>query len=145
MGKADDATATFKKGFNCSQAILAAFSADFGLDPVMAYRVADGFGRGMGHMGETCGAVTGAFMVLGLRYGMTVLDGSQSHKEAFARVQEFARKFRELNGSIVCRDLLGFDINDREAFREARKNGIPQKICPKLVHDAAEIVESLIK
>jgi C_GCAxxG_C_C family probable redox protein len=145
MGKADEATATFKEGFNCSQAILASFSSDFGLDPVMAYRVGAGFGGGMGHMGETCGAVTGAFMVIGLKYGMTVLDGSQSHRDAFDKVQEFAEKLRALNGSIVCRDLLGFNINDREAFREARKSGIPQKICPKLVRDAADIVESLIK
>jgi C_GCAxxG_C_C family probable redox protein len=145
MGKADEAMITFQEGFNCSQAILSAFSGDFGLDPIMAYRVAAGFGGGMGHMGETCGAVTGAFMVIGLKYGMTVLDGSQSHRDAFAKVREFAEKFRAQNGSIVCRDLLGFDINDWEAFCEARKNGIPQKICPKLVCNAAAIVESLIE
>jgi C_GCAxxG_C_C family probable redox protein len=145
MGKADEAMITFEEGFNCSQAILSAFSGGFGLDPIMAYRVAAGFGGGMGHMGETCGAVTGAFMVIGLKYGMTVLDGSQSHRDAFAKVREFAEKFRAQNGSIVCRDLLGFDINDREVFREARRNGIPQKICPKLVCNAAAIVESLIE
>jgi C_GCAxxG_C_C family probable redox protein len=145
MVKADEAMITFQEGFNCSQAILSAFSGDFGLDPIMAYRVAAGFGGGMGHMGETCGAVTGAFMVIGLKYGMTVLDGSQSHRDAFAKVREFAEKFRAQNGSIVCRDLLGFDISDREAFREAKKNGIPQKICPKLVWNAAAIVEGLIK
>ncbi|MGD0856860.1 MAG: C-GCAxxG-C-C family protein [Dehalococcoidia bacterium] len=145
MGKADEAMITFEEGFNCSQAVLAAFSCDFGLDPIMAYRVAAGFGGGMGHMGEICGAVTGAFMVIGLKYGMTVLDGSQSHREAFAKVREFAEKFRTLHGSIVCRDLLGLDVNDRYALREASKKGIPQKICPKLVWDAAEIVEDLIK
>ena len=84
-------------------------------------------------------------MVIGLKYGMTVLDGSQSHRDAFAKVREFAEKFREQNGSTVCRDLLGLDINDRYALREARKNGIPQKICPKLVWNAAAIVESLIE
>jgi len=145
MGKADEAASTFNKGFNCAQAILAAFGSDFGLDPIMAYRVAAGFGGGMGHMGETCGAVTGGFMVIGLKHGMTVLDGSQSHRDAFDKVREFAEKFRALNGSIVCKDLLGFDINDRGAFREARKSGIPQKICPKLVWNAASIVESLIE
>jgi C_GCAxxG_C_C family probable redox protein len=145
MGKADEAMITFEEGFNCSQAVLAAFSGDFGLDPIMAYRVAAGFGGGMGHMGETCGAVTGAFMVIGLKYGMTVLDGSQSHRDAFAKVREFAEKFRAQNGSIVCRDLLGLDVNDRHALREASKKGIPQRICPKLVWDAASIVEGLIK
>ena len=143
MGKAEDARATFRHGYNCSQAVLATFGRDFGLDPVMAYRVAAAFGGGMGHMGETCGAVTGAFMVIGLKYGLTVTDGSQSHQGSFANVQEFVDKFKSLHGSIVCRELLGFDINNGEAFREARKNGIPQKICPKLVEDAAAIVEKL--
>jgi C_GCAxxG_C_C family probable redox protein len=144
MSKAENAGAIFRKGFNCSQAVLAAFAEEFGLDPVMAYRVAAAFGGGMGHMGETCGAVTGAFMVIGLKYGMTVADGSQSHHDAFHQVRAFSKKFKELNGSIVCREILGVDINDREAFREAVKKGIPQKICPKMVQDAAEIVESML-
>jgi C_GCAxxG_C_C family probable redox protein len=144
MGKAEDARATFRQGYNCSQAVLSAFSEEYGLDPVMAYKVAAAFGGGMGHMGETCGAVTGAFMVIGLKYGLTVTDGSQSHHGSFAAVREFADEFRSRHGSIVCRELLGVDINDREAFREAMKNGIPQKICPKLVEDAAAIVEKLI-
>lgn len=144
MNKTENARATFRKGFNCSQAVLSAFGEEFGLDPVMAYKVAAAFGGGMGHMGETCGAVTGAFMVIGLKYGMTVADGSQSQAETFRQVREFVEKFKSLNGSIVCREILGVDINDNEAFREAMKKGIPQKICPKLVQDAAEIVERLI-
>lgn len=144
MSKAENARATFAKGFNCSQAILSSFGEEFGLDPVMAYKVAAAFGGGMGHMGETCGAVTGAFMVIGLKYGLTVADGSQSHWEAFSAVQDFVKEFKSRHGSIVCRDLLGFDITDRTLFREAIKQGIPQKICPKLVQDAAEIVETLI-
>ena len=144
MSKTEDARATFRKGFNCSQAVLSSFGEEFGLDPIMAYKVAAAFGGGMGHMGETCGAVTGAFMVIGLKYGLTVSDGSQSHKEAFSAVQDFVEQFKSRHGSIVCRDLLGFDINDNTAFREAKKQGIPQKICPKLVQDAAEIVETLM-
>ena len=144
MSKIEQSKTTFSQGFNCAQAVLSAFSPEFGLDPVMAYRVAAAFGGGMGHMGETCGAVTGAFMVIGLKYGMTVADGSQSHHDAFHQVREFSKTFKELNGSIVCREILGVDINDREAFREAVKKGIPQKICPKMVQDAAEIVESIL-
>jgi hypothetical protein len=79
-----------------------------------------------------------------LKYGLTVADGSQSHREAFSAVQDFVEQFKSRHGSIVCRDLLGVDIKDHNAFREAKKQGIPQKICPKLVQDAAEIVETLI-
>ena len=144
MSKAENAKTTFMKGFNCSQAVLSSFGEEFGLDPIMAYRVAAAFGGGMGHMGDTCGSVTGAFMVIGLKYGLTVADGSQSHKDAFTAVQDFVAQFKSRYGSIVCRDLLGFNISDRNAFREAMKQGIPQKICPKLVQDAADIVEGLI-
>jgi len=93
---------------------------------------------------RTIGAVTGAFMVIRLKYSLTVADGSQSHREAFSAVQDFVEQFKSRYGSIVCRDLLGFDISDRNTFREAIKQGILQKICPKLVPDAAEIVETLI-
>jgi C_GCAxxG_C_C family probable redox protein len=145
MSRSEIASATFRKGFNCAQAVLSSFGEEFGMDPVMAYRVAAAFGGGMGHMGDTCGSVTGAFMVIGLKYGLTVADGSQSHWEAFSAVQEFAEEFKSRNGSIVCREILGFDISDRAKFREAMKQGIPQKICPKLVRDAVEITEGLLQ
>jgi C_GCAxxG_C_C family probable redox protein len=145
MSKAENASATFMQGYNCAQAVLSSFGEDYGLDPVMAYRVAAAFGGGMGHMGDTCGAVTGAFMVVGLKYGLTVVDGSQSHWDAFSAVREFVEEFKSRNQSIVCREILGFDVSDRARFREAMKQGIPQKICPKLVRDAAEIVEGLLQ
>ena len=145
MSKSENASATFIKGFNCAQAVLSSFGEEFGLDPVMAYRVAAAFGGGMGHMGDTCGSVTGAFMVIGLKYGLTVADGSQSHWEAFSAVQEFVEEFKSRNGSIVCREILGIDISNRAKFKEAMKQGIPQKICPKLVRDAVEITEGLLQ
>ncbi len=145
MSRSDNAGATFGKGFNCAQAVLSSFGEEFGLDPVMAYRVAAAFGGGMGHMGDTCGSVTGAFMVIGLKYGLTVADGSQSHWEAFSAVQEFVEEFKLRNGSIVCREILGLDISNRAKFKEAMKQGIPQKICPKLVRDAVEITEGLLQ
>jgi len=147
MSKADDAVNIFISGFNCSQAILAAFGAEYGLDPLMAYRVGAAFGGGIGHLGETCGAVTGAVLVIGLHYGMTVNDGSQSNREAYDKVQQLAAEFKARNGTIKCRDLLGFDIDDRELFHAALKKGGPQGpqvVCPKAVRDAAEIVASLI-
>jgi len=144
MGRSDNASATFGKGYNCAQAVLSSFGEEFGLDPVMAYRVAAAFGGGMGHMGDTCGSVTGAFMVIGLKYGLTLADGSQSHWEAFSAVQEFVEGFKLRNGSIVCREILGIDISNRAKFKEAMKQGIPQKICPKLVRDAVEITEGLL-
>jgi C_GCAxxG_C_C family probable redox protein len=144
MGKAENAREMFKSGFNCSQAVLTSFAGDFGLDEANAKRVAAAFGGGMGHMGKTCGAVTGAIMVLGLRYGMTVNDGTQSNNTSYDKVQEFANKFRAKHGSITCLKLLGAGYESRKELLEAIDKGIPQKICPGLVYDAAAIVEALI-
>jgi C_GCAxxG_C_C family probable redox protein len=145
MSKAEDAEAVFIKGFNCSQAVVSTFAEEFGLDKTMAYRVAAAFGGGIGHLGEACGAVTGAVIVIGLKYGMTELGGGQSNKEAYKKVQQLVEQFRSRDGSHLCKELLGFDIDDRAALKEALKKGSPQKICLKAVRDAAEIVESLIK
>jgi len=134
-------------GFNCSQAVLSTFSADYGIDTLMAYRLGAAFGGGIGHLGETCGAVTGAVIVIGLHYGMTVNDGSQTNRTAYDKVLQLAAEFKARNGTIKCRELLGFDIEDREAFHAALKKGglrAPQAVCPKAVKDAAEIVASLI-
>ncbi len=144
MGRAENARDMFTSGFNCSQAVLTSFAGDFGMDEASAKRVAAAFGGGMGHMGKTCGAVTGAIMVLGLRYGMTANDGTQSNNTAYDKVQEFAKKFRANNGSITCLKLLGKGYNSREELMAAIDKGIPQKICPGLVYDAATIVEGLI-
>jgi len=146
MSKADDAINTFISGFNCSQAVLSAFSADYGLDTEMAYRVGAAFGGGIGHLGETCGALTGAVLVIGLHYGMTVNDGSQSNRKAYDKVLELAAEFKARNRTIKCRELLGFDIDNREAFHAALKKGGPQSpqvVCPKAVRDAVDIVAAL--
>jgi len=144
MSKAEDAAQTFGKGFNCSQGVLSAFSDELGMDAALAYRVASAFGGGMARMGGTCGAVTGAFMVIGLKHGMTAETAWKSNDMVYAKVMEFADKFKARYGSITCRDLLGYDISNRETLLEVRKKGLFQTICPEMVKSAAEIVESLI-
>jgi len=145
MSKADDAEATFLKGFNCSQSVACAFADEFGLDKATACRVAAAFGGGIGHLGEACGSVTGAVIVIGLKYGITEAGPGKSNAEAYKKVQELVEQFKARNGTHLCKDLLGFDIDNREELKAALKQGIPQKVCPKTVRDAAEIVEGLIK
>ncbi len=145
MCRADKAVATFKKGFNCTQAVLSTFGEEYGLGPLVALRVAAAFGGGMGRMGKTCGAVTGAFMVIGLKYGMTKPEDLQSNERAYGSVNEFVEKFKSLNKSIICRELLGYDISNRDTLIEVRNKGLFHLICPKYVRDAVEIVESLIQ
>src|SRR4030066_960128 len=108
MSDVEKAGACFNEGFMCSQAVLSAYAEQFGLDHEAALRVSAAFGGGMGRMGETCGAVTGAFMVIGLKYGRTAVQDPQSHEKTTRLVKEFVDRFKAIHGSIVCRELLGW-------------------------------------
>ena len=143
MKKVERAVACFEEGFSCSQAILSTYGSEFGLDRDVAMRVAGGFGGGMGRMGKTCGAVTGAFMVLGLKYGGTDASDNDRKEKTYALVREFTKEFTSRNGHIGCNELLGHDISTPDGRREAGEKGLFSTLCPKLVRDAAEILEQL--
>ena len=146
MNRADEAVATFKKGFNCSQAVLSAFNKELGLDDQAAAKIASGFGGGIGHMAETCGAVTGAIMVISLKKGMSIPDQPfKSNQLVYAAIEPFIKEFVKRNKSVKCLDLLGFDIRDNEALLKARQAGHFYRVCPKYIHDAVEIVETVVK
>jgi len=139
--KVDDAVAYFSEGYNCSQSVLSAYCEEFGLDTETAQRVASGFGAGMGRLQETCGAVTGAFMVIGLKYGSYIKGDKAAKEQTYAMVQKFAELFEERNKTTKCADLIGADMRHGDlAFAMERV----KEICPKIVEDAAEILESLM-
>ena len=140
--KVTEAVECFNNGFNCAQAILSTYCGDFGLDKETALKTACGLGAGMGRLQETCGAVTGAYLVIGLKYGK-YLEGDEPAKEiTYAKVQEFARLFALKNNTTKCRDLLGVDFlnDDKQTASERVKS-----ICPKMVRDAAEILGQILK
>lgn len=131
----------FMKRYACSQAVLAAFSEEYGLEQELAIRVAAGLGGGMGRMAEACGALTGAFLVIGLHYG-----GTPSTKEkTYKKVRQAAEMFRERNrGCINCRDLLGCDVGTPEGVREAKDKKLFKTACRQFVRDAVEILEEIL-
>jgi C_GCAxxG_C_C family probable redox protein len=129
---------------NCAQSVLTAFSEDFGLKQDTAYSIAQGFGGGM-HINSTCGAVTGAYMALGLANPVSQENPRQSMEKISALINEFNRKFKELHGGLNCTELLGYDLSKPEEATKARENGLFASKCPEFVGDAAKIVESLLK
>jgi C_GCAxxG_C_C family probable redox protein len=139
----EQAVEKFDKGFNCSQAILSSFCEQFGLNEKLALKIATGFGGGM-HINSTCGAVTGAFMVLGLKYG-NIEQNKDAKEKTYRKVVQYAKKFSVRNGSVKCHDLLGCDITTLEGVQKAREKGVFSSICPKLVRDAAEILEEMLE
>jgi C_GCAxxG_C_C family probable redox protein len=115
-----------------------------GLDCEMALRVAGAFGAGMARTGETCGAVTGALMVIGLNHAKTRKDDDDSRERAYALAQEFMDTFRERNGSLLCRDILGVDVSTPEGIADVRKRDLFRTICPMFVRNAGEILEEIL-
>lgn len=145
MNKIDNAVSCFKEGFSCSQAILSTYGALLGLERETALKMAAGFGGGMGRMALTCGAVTGAFLVIGLKYGATSAKDADARGKTYQVVREFTEQFQSRNGSIACKDLLGCDISTTEGFERAKQKDLINAICPKMVEDAAEILEEILR
>lgn len=139
MNRIEIAVSRFAEGFNCSQAVFSSYAE--GMDEE-ALKIASGFGGGMGRMAETCGAVTGAMMVLGLRFGGATPD-REAKERVYARVREFADRFKARNGSLDCRDLLGCDISTPDGYEMAKN--LFTTTCPKYVRDACEILEGMTK
>jgi C_GCAxxG_C_C family probable redox protein len=144
MTKSDDAVASFMSRFTCSAAVFSAFSDELGLDPDTAKKIACGFGAGISKTGNICGAVSGALMVIGLKYGKTEANDDAATEKTRALVRKFIHEFTEKNGSVNCTALLGYDLGDPEAFSVARDSGLFLTKCPALVRDSADILEKIL-
>jgi len=144
MTKSDEAYQSFMSRFTCSAAVFSAFSEDLGLDPAMAKRIACGFGAGISKTGNICGAVSGAIMVIGLRYGKAEAADEAATEKTRALVRQFIREFTAKNGSVSCTRLLGYNLGDPDDYEAARASGVFTSTCPALVRDAADILEEIL-
>ena len=147
MSKGDIAKQNFMNGYNCSQAVSLAFCEDFGLEKETALKISEPFGGGMGRMREVCGTVTGMFMVIGLAMGNDNSKDNTTKKNVYKSVQELAEKFKEDNGSIICRELLGFQKNNKESYVPSERTNeyYKKRPCPELCKYAADILEDYLK
>lgn len=143
--RGDKAKALFYEGYNCSQAVFCAFEDMTGLDRETAARLVCSFGGGMGRLREVCGAVSGALTVLGAVAGYSDPKDPAAKKEHYALVQEFARRFREKHGSIVCRELLsGLNVSVGGAPEARTDEFYKKRPCAELIADAADIADELL-
>ncbi|MCL2480543.1 MAG: C-GCAxxG-C-C family protein [Spirochaetaceae bacterium] len=143
--KADIAAEIFSKGFNCAQAVFSSHSADFGVDATMAKKIAGAFGGGMAHNGEVCGAVTGAFMLIGLKYGKCIEGDDDSKAKTYKLASDYIEKFKKEFGSINCTDLLKYDLRIEKEAEKARELGLFKTLCPILVKRSVELVEEILE
>ncbi len=139
--RVDQAVNCFNEGLLCSQAILLTYGLQFGIDPDTAVRVSRSFGSGMARMCETCGAVSGAYMVLGLC--CRDADEKAAKEKNYALCRELAKRFKEIHGSTNCSQLLQCDIGTPEGQARFRQENLVN-CCRSYVRCSAEIVEQLL-
>jgi len=145
MNKEEEALKYFRNKFNCSQSVFTVFGPEYGLTKDESLRLSCAFGGGMGRQQNTCGAVTGALIVLGLKYGKG-LNGSEEEKQlTYSKTREFFTDFKKLHGSVCCRELLdGLDMNDPEDHKKITDQKLFDIRCEKYVTDAVQITERLL-
>jgi len=140
------ARSLFLQGYNCSQAVFCAFCDVTGLEIDAAARMASSFGGGLGRLREVCGTVSGAALVLGMARGYADPKDYAAKKAHYALVQEFARRFREANGSIVCRELLrGVNVTEGGDPERRTAEYYRKRPCPNLAYCAAEILDGMLE
>lgn len=146
MTKGEIAKNNFLKGYNCSQAVALAFCDDFGLDKDTLLMLASPFGGGMGRLREVCGTVSGMFMVLGLAKGYSDSNAKDKKTQLYKDVQALAEKFRQDNGSIICRELLNLRIKGKDSPvpSERTQEYYGKRPCPELCRYAADLVEEYL-
>jgi C_GCAxxG_C_C family probable redox protein len=143
MDPIDLSKSYFNEGYRCSQSVLLAFAEELGLDFVTAAKLSSAFGGGIARSGRICGAVSGALMVLGLRYGNS-LPNDQGAKEAtYALARRYMDEFAKRHGSVDCPGLLGCDIGTPAGMQQARERNLFATQCPVYVADAVSILLSL--
>jgi C_GCAxxG_C_C family probable redox protein len=144
LTRADDAEAIFRSGFSCAQSVCLAFAEDYGIDRDTALKLSCALGGGMGHTDNTCGAVTGALLVIGMKYGRTRPEDMAAKEKTYELTKKFITEFQRRNKSLRCTDLLGYNLSNARELGLATEKGVFKATCPLLVRSAAEILEEIL-
>ena len=145
MDHSKKAEELFLSGYNCAQAVFCAFCDLTGFEIEAAAKLASSFGGGFGRLREVCGAVSGAFMVAGLKYGYSDPADKTAKTEHYKLIQDMAAKFKEENGSIICRELLEVgDEKETHVPEDRTKEYYKKRPCAQLVETAAKIAEEFL-
>ncbi|MFX1544390.1 MAG: C-GCAxxG-C-C family protein [Promethearchaeota archaeon] len=133
----------FSGGYNCAQAVFRAISEHKGVYIENGTQLASGFGGGITHSGQQCGALSGAIMAIGLLVGKNVSDVREHKAETYRLSAELLSRFKEQFGTIICDTLTGVKMSDSEARKNAIEQGRFQEVCPKFVKEAVRIVTEM--
>jgi len=142
--KGEIASALFRNGYNCSQSVFGAFAQDLGIPFDTAMKISCSFGGGMGRLREVCGAVSGMLLVCGMAKGYSTPETGDVKAEHYRLVQTLAKRFKELHGSLYCRDLLGGTVSDLPTPTERTPEFYQKRPCERLIASAADILEEIL-
>jgi len=135
------AVTRFKEGYNCAQAVFSVYAEQFGLELNEAYRLASGFGGGMGRLQETCGAVSAMFMLVGLKFGKIFPTDTYSHELTYSTVRKLNEAFTNIHGTTLCKALLGCNLLSPEGIQMFKAEKLSSKICEKCVETTCLLIE----
>jgi C_GCAxxG_C_C family probable redox protein len=140
--KCNIAEKIFAEGFNCAQASFYPFAVMNGIEPELALKLTTGFGAGMVYRGETCGAITGSMMAIGLFKGRSQSSDHDSKDYTYLLINELYKRFKVKHGTIICKELLNIDCNLKDNWDNAEM--LFSTKCPYFVKDAVLITEELL-
>jgi len=144
MLKQDLAASKFHDGYNCAQSVLLAFAPELNIDECALLRISSGFGAGMGRTQKTCGALTGAYMVLSLKYGKQHPEDDAPEDKVVDMIQDITARFKEEHGFTNCSELLNINLNTAEGQDKFRENDLHNKVCTLCVNSAVSILEEML-
>lgn len=134
--------AYFSEGYNCAQSVLLTMFEYWNGKSDLVPKIAACFGGGIGRCGSVCGGVTGGVMALGIKFG-TNGTSSEEKKKAYEIAQQFYKRFERENGSVLCRELIGYDLSDPEELENARRSKAFETKCRALVANAVRTLLEL--
>lgn len=138
----EEAVSHFKEGYNCAQSVLLAMQKFWRVENPLEPKVASAFGGGIGRRGSLCGALTGGVIAIGLRHGANKPNAREREK-AYSLALKFYNQFEKDCSSVLCRDLIGYDLTNPRELEKARKSNVFAEKCVHFVEKAVEILTDL--
>lgn len=134
----------FDNGFNCAQSVVTSFKNELEISEKDLLKISSGFGAGMGRLQNTCGAASGAFMVIGLKFGNYRENDKEAKERIYSLIREFESEFRKIHQFSTCRELLGCDFSTEEGKEYYNDNNLKETVCIKCIEDSIDILNKLI-
>jgi C_GCAxxG_C_C family probable redox protein len=144
MARAENAADAMRSGFNCAQSIIKAYAAELSVEEDAVVRMAASFGGGLGRNGYVCGAVSGAAMVIGARFGNADAADTAARDRTYSAISDLLEKFQREHHTVLCRELISFEINTPEGYTRAREADVFQNRCPLFLRSVGKILDEIL-